>query len=81
MINPDLIKAGDELWDVHRYKMGNTTCRAMGSWRVNVLSVDRSEYGVESAMCSWNGNRPERFYPGRIRRLRRSPYQPRERKA
>lgn len=33
------IKAGDVLYDCHRYKMGNTTMTRMGCWDVKVLAM------------------------------------------
>jgi hypothetical protein len=64
----ELVKAGDELYDCHRYRMGNTMCSRMGTWRVRILEIKDG-----GAMVSWNGNGPE-FYPRRrIERLRRKP--------
>jgi hypothetical protein len=63
------IKAGDRLYDCHRYKMGNTTMSKMGCWDVVVIEVDAEK---RRANVSWNGNAarwvPERY----IRKLRRS---------
>lgn len=62
------VKAGDVLFDCHRYRMGNTTMSRMGTWLVTVLEIKDG-----GAMVSWNGNRPE-FYPRhRVERLRRKP--------
>ena len=66
----DKIKAGDRLWDCHRTKMGNTTLTKMGSWTVDVKEVDPVK---RKALVSWNGNRPEWWGEGQLRRLRRSP--------
>ena len=60
------VKAGDVLYDVHSYRMGNTTLRSMGVWEVHVISVDDNG----TAMVSWNGNRPEKWYAHRIEKLR-----------
>lgn len=50
------IEPGMVLYDRHRYKMGNTTVRSIGEWRVKVLEVDRENRRVR---YSWNGNDPE----------------------
>jgi len=64
----ETIKAGDVLWDVHKYRMGNTTMRAWGSWEVKVEKL--TPYG---AICSWNGNASEQWSKRRLAKLRRSP--------
>jgi len=69
-IKLELIKAGDTLWDCHRYKMGNTTMSAMGSWPVYIVSID---YEKRSAVVKWNGNREQTYYGSQLTRLRRSP--------
>ena len=60
------IKAGDILYDVHSYRMGNTTLRSLGIWAVSVISVNDNG----TAMVSWNGNSPEKWYAHRLEKLR-----------
>jgi hypothetical protein len=69
MVAFSTIKQGDELWDCHRHKMGNTTMTQMGAWRVKIISVDES---ARTVMASWNGNRPEVYSEYRLQRLRRT---------
>jgi hypothetical protein len=75
-INPELVKAGDVLYDVHKYKMGNTTMRATGCWDVRVLEVIQPEEGdrrrLPTFRVSWNGNPPRIYGWNQIRKLRRS---------
>lgn len=66
MIKFGKIKAGDILYDVHSYRMGNTTLRSMGVWTVRVISV--SDNGT--AMVSWNGNPAEKWYAHKLEKLR-----------
>lgn len=61
------IKPGMELYDVHSYKMGNTTMRSIGVWTVRVVSVDAER---RSAICSWNGNKPEYYSESRLAKLK-----------
>lgn len=61
------IKAGDVLYDVHSYYMGNTTVRSMGVWHVKVIALHPED---RTATVSWNGNRPERYYESDLKRLR-----------
>lgn len=64
------ITTGDELLDIHRYRMGNTTMTRLGLWPVKVLSMDAV---TETAMCSWNRNRPECWSRKRLEKLYRKP--------
>jgi len=64
------IKAGETLYDCHRTRMGNTTMSKMGTWTVKVLELFPEK---QSALVSWNGNRPEVWGLTRMQRLRRSP--------
>lgn len=50
------ITPGMVLYDVHSYRMGNTTTRSLGTWTVKVLEVDAE---TRSARVSWNGNTPQ----------------------
>lgn len=52
------LKPGMTVYDVHSYRMGNTTMRTLGTWRVRIHSVDAEK---RSCMASWNGNAPQRF--------------------
>jgi hypothetical protein len=67
----ETVNNGDVLYDCHKTKMGNTTMRRMGTWKV--LVIEKDERG---ATVSWNGNRPQYYGRGRIERLRRTPYKP-----
>lgn len=59
----DALVAGQVLYDVHSYRMGNTTMRSLGVWEVEVVSVERRESDgfVTGATCRWNGNPPRRY--------------------
>ena len=64
----DTVKPGDILLDVHSQRMGNTTMREQGVWKVRVISVDAEK---RTALCSWNGNRAETYTESQFRSLRR----------
>lgn len=51
------IQDGQTLWERHSYKVGNTTMRAWGVWRLKVLKKD--DNGAE---VSWNGNPPRYWH-------------------
>jgi hypothetical protein len=57
------------LYDVHSYRMGNTTLRSVGVWPVRILSVDASK---RTAIVSWNGNPPALMFEHDLRKLRES---------
>jgi len=59
------IKVGDILYDVHSERLGNTTIRSVGVWRVKILEVHE-----DHAIVSWNGNSPQRYSRKQIARLR-----------
>lgn len=61
------IKPGMTLYDVHSYKMGNTTIRSMGVWHVRVITVDAE---TRSAIVSWNTNTPSRWSERQLSKLR-----------
>lgn len=61
------VKAGDILWDCHRYKAGPFS--RMGSWSVRVISIDHAA-GV--AVVSWNSNAPQTYRRRQVERLRRT---------
>lgn len=62
------IKAGDTLYDCHIYQAG--VGKRMGTWMVKVIEVNRDK---QTAIVSWNSNRPEIWGFSRMQRLRRSP--------
>jgi hypothetical protein len=64
----ETVQAGDVLYDVHSYRMGNTTMRSMGCWEVRVRSIDHAK---GTAVVSWNGNPPETWRRYQIAKLRR----------
>jgi len=65
------LKAGDVLYDVHSYRMGNTKMRSVGVWEVSVKEVHLTpEVGAPYIIASWNGNRAEKMYGRQIERLR-----------
>lgn len=63
----DKIKAGDTLYDVHSYRMGNTTMRSIGVWDVYIVSINHAE---GYAMAKWNGNPAQRWDGRRLAKLR-----------
>jgi hypothetical protein len=64
----ETVRAGDVLFDVHSYRMGNTLVRSMGCWEVRVISID---HAAGTAVVSWNGNEPESWPARRVKKLRR----------
>lgn len=73
MASFDRIKEGQILHDYHRYKMGNTTMSKEGHWMVRVVAIIPER---RIAMCSWNGNPPQRYTEKMIRRLHVSEKKP-----
>lgn len=63
------IKVGDNLWDAHRVRQGNTTIRRMGNWPVTIKEIDAER---RRALVSWNGNTPKWWGERQIKSLRRS---------
>ena len=63
------IKEGMTLYDVHTYKMGNTSMRSVGVWPVLVVSLDET---YKSAKVVWNGNthRQQTYYQRQREKLR-----------
>jgi hypothetical protein len=53
------LKPGQVMFDVHSYKMGNTTVRSLGVWRVKIIEVD--VLGTYF-MASWNNNGPKKHF-------------------
>lgn len=65
MASFDRIKEGQILHDYHRYKEGH--------WMVRVVAIIPER---RIAMCSWNGNPPQRYTEKMIHRLRVSEKKP-----
>jgi hypothetical protein len=53
------LKPGMTVYDVHRYKMGNTNMSSVGVWSVYIIDIDNEKQIVTA---SWNGNTPKKFY-------------------
>lgn len=64
------IEEGMTLYDVHSTRMGNTTIREQGLWRVRVIAVDTEKRKV---LASWNGNKPRWYFEGQITKFRKNP--------
>jgi hypothetical protein len=62
----DKIEPGMILLDIHSYRMGNSTMRELGLWRVRIISVDKE---TQTAMVSWNGNPPKKWYRFELEKL------------
>jgi hypothetical protein len=60
------IQAGMTLWSRGRTKMGNTTMTRMAEWPVYIREVYPE---TRSALVSWNGNGPTKWYEAQLRRL------------
>lgn len=60
------IKPGMELLDIHSERMGNTTLRRLGLWRVTVVSVDPES---RTAMVRWNYNPEKRWNERQLTKL------------
>jgi hypothetical protein len=54
----DKLKPGMVVYDVHSYRMGNTTLRSVGVWQVQIVSVDAE---TQTVIASWNHNTPEKY--------------------
>lgn len=61
------INPGDRLFDVHSYRMGNTTLRSVGVWEVEIIDIDPEK---RCATVSWNGNKPEVYNEVALKKLR-----------
>jgi hypothetical protein len=66
----ETLKIGDTLYDCHGEPMGNSMCRAMHVWTVDIL-----ELSTDRATVSWNGNAAQSQTPYYFRqsRIRRAP--------
>jgi hypothetical protein len=62
----DKLVPGMVLLDIHSSRMGNTMLRRLGLWKVKVISVD---HVTRTAMCSWNGNTPTRYFEHEFKKL------------
>lgn len=62
------MKAGMVVYDVHRYKMGNTTMSTVGIWHVYVKEVNCEQGYI---VASWNGNAPEKIYRNAAEKFRK----------
>lgn len=60
------VKAGMELYDRRKQRMGNTTIRSLSEWPVKILEVDET---TRTALVSWNGNSPEKWGERAVRSL------------
>lgn len=54
----DKLKPGMLVYDVHSYRMGNTTLRSIGVWNVHIFAVDHESRTVQAM---WNGNKSQIF--------------------
>lgn len=61
------LTVGQEVYDVHSCRMGNTTIRTMGCWTVRIKEVDPEGRFV---VASWNHNAPEKFWAGSVKKWR-----------
>jgi hypothetical protein len=73
MANIDKIKPEQVLHDYHKYKMGNTTMRAMGHWTLTVIEIDLEK---RRALCSWNSNKPSWYSERQLKKFRIQPKEP-----
>jgi hypothetical protein len=62
------IRPGMVLYDRHTYRMGNTTLRTIGEWRVTI--IDAPADATQQVTVSWNGNPPERWSWDRVKKLK-----------
>jgi len=60
------IQAGQTLYDRHRYSMGNTTIKALGEWKVEILEVSPMS---RTARVRWNGNPEQWWHERRLAKL------------
>lgn len=61
------IQPGMRLYDRHKRRMGNTMLRTLGEWDVRIIEVNAEK---RKALVSWNGNRPEWWWPAQLERLK-----------
>ena len=58
----DKLKPGMIVYDVHSHRMGNTTMRTLGVWRIRIEQLDLEKRTV---YASWNNN-PARWFHSNI---------------
>jgi hypothetical protein len=63
----DKLAVGMVLFDLHSYRMGNTTMRSLGVWPVRVVEIDAEK---RRALCNWNGNAPTWYSEWNIEKLK-----------
>lgn len=61
------LEVGMVVYDVHSYKMGNTSVRSIGVWPVRIKEIDHEKRKV---LASWNGNTPSWLYERDITKLK-----------
>ncbi len=54
----DKLRPGMEVYDVHAYRLGNTTLQSIGVWPVRIISVDAE---MQTVQASWNYNRSKTY--------------------
>jgi hypothetical protein len=62
------IRPGMVLYDRHTHRMGNTTIRTIGEWRVTIVDVPANT--SQPFTVSWNGNRAEPWSWDRVKKLK-----------
>jgi 1,4-dihydroxy-2-naphthoyl-CoA synthase len=67
MANINKIKPGDVLYSISKYRMGNTRMMTLGVYECRVVSVDLEK---QTALISWNGNAPQKYYEPQIKALK-----------
>jgi hypothetical protein len=65
-IKYEKLQPGMTLFDVHSYRMGNTTMRELGSWTVKIIELHPE---IRAATVSWNGNAPRKWHHAELKRL------------
>ena len=63
------LKPGMIVYDVQRYRMGSTTLSSVCVYDVEIISVDTAN---NTAVASWNGNKPSMYYRRQVARWRKS---------
>lgn len=61
------LKPGMVVYSVGKQKMGNTTLTTTTVWTVQIISVDQES---RTAVASWNGNPPRKYYEHDIAKLK-----------
>lgn len=63
------LKDGMIVYDMHTYRMGNTTQRTYGVWQIYIQKVEPE---TQTVIASWNGNPFTRFYASTYRKWRKT---------